>query len=67
MKPTPERTKHALKKLRAIVETSKCPIEIRIAYAVEHGIRWATENTVGWPAPSKSVLDDARILKADLK
>lgn len=64
MKPSKEKVVAELKNLRRVVEDSKCPFERRIAYAMEHAIRWATEDTVGWNPPHKDAADDAMMLKS---
>jgi hypothetical protein len=66
MKQTPETLQRELKKLRKIVETSKDPLETRIAYTIEHAIRWATQETVGWPRPHKEVSDVAKMVEKRL-
>lgn len=63
MKPTPKKVKAELKKLRKFIETTKCPIESRIAYAMEQSIRWATQETVGWPKPNREAVEEANALK----
>lgn len=67
MKPTKAKIKAELKKLRHVVENSDCPITVRIAYSMEHAIRWATEETVGWNKPHKDASGDAEILKNQIK
>ena len=55
-----------LKELRAIIETSNNPIETRIAYAMEQAVRWAVEDTRGWPSLAKDAKDNADILASEL-
>lgn len=66
MKPKPRTIEMELKRLRKIVETSKDPMEARVAYTVEHAIRWATEETAGWTRPSADVPDAAKLIKLGL-
>lgn len=67
MKPTKAKIKAELKKLRHLVENSDCPITTRIAYSMEHAIRWATEETVGWNKPHHDAEIDAQLLKNELR
>lgn len=67
MKQTPKKIKAALKKLRETVETNSDPYVTRTAQAMETAIRWATEETVGWPKPHKEAEEMAQCLKNDLK
>lgn len=63
MKQTPKRIALELKRLRKIVETSTDTTERRIAYSLEHAIRWATEDTVGWTKPHKEVGEIVTLLR----
>ncbi len=59
MKPSERTIKRRLKELRAMIESPKSSeAETRLAQAAEHGIRWATEDTVGWHSPA----DECRLL-----
>ena len=56
-----------LKKLRVIIDTNQDPILVRMAYEVETALTWASEKTVGWEPPSKSVVSMTNILRAELQ
>lgn len=59
--------KSELAKLRRIVESkSRSVAEMRVAYSLEHAIRWATENTRGWTTPSTEVSEIVKLLKEGL-
>lgn len=65
MKPTKTKIRRALKALRKLAEDGESHRIQRIAQAMETAIRWATEETVGWPTPdreanlvAKCLLDD---------
>lgn len=58
--------KRRLKELRSQIENSKDPAVQRISYAMERGIRWAREETVGWEAPAVIARDLAVILRREL-
>lgn len=66
MKPTKEKVAAELKKLRSVVENSNDPAETRIAYAMEHAIRWATEETVGWTKPHKEAAEFAKLIRSEI-
>jgi hypothetical protein len=63
----PSTVRRHLKGLRDIVETSKDPIEIRIAYAMEQAVRWAVEDTSGWPSLADEARANTQILRNELK
>ena len=67
MRKSDRRVSQALKDLRDLVEEDADPIVRRIAYAVEQGIRWAREDTVGWPDPANDVRADAALLRQELE
>mgnify|MGYP001569977791 CR=1 FL=1 len=66
MKPL-RKIKKSIGELRKIVDTSKDPIEIRIAYAVENALRWSIEDTVGWEPPEEDVLRETELCREELK
>jgi len=61
--PSDRAIRRSLKELRELIDTSKDPIETRIAYAMETAIIWATSKTVGWP----KMVDDARLMASRLR
>lgn len=68
MKPNKATIKRELKKLRAVIEADgPILLEPRIAQAIEYGIRWATEETVGWPRPVKEASVLAAIVRNEMK
>lgn len=52
--------------LRKLIDTSKDPCEQKIAYAMEHCLRWATLRTVGWPTLDKDAKMLAQFLRKKL-
>lgn len=52
MKPSEKQIQHEIKRLRKIINTSLDPLICKIAYERENTLRWAIEDTVGWPVPS---------------
>lgn len=66
-KPTRATIKRAIRELREIVDESRDPYAVRIAYAVEHALRWASEYTVGWPSPATDVKLEAKLLREEAK
>lgn len=58
--------KRELKKLRHIVENNPDHYEARFAQAMETAIKWAREDTHGWPSPSKEAIEMPKCLKIDL-
>ena len=58
--------KRRLKELRNQIDNSKDPAVQRISYAMECGIRWAREETVGWEAPAVIARDLAVMLRREL-
>lgn len=66
-KPTAEKIAEVLARLRSICDdAARNPYEQRMAQAQETAIRWATEETSGWPDPDEDALLMAQILKADI-
>lgn len=64
MKPSERTIKRRLKELRAMIDSpSSSAVEVRLAQAAEHAIRWATEDTVGWNSPA----DECRLLNVLLE
>jgi hypothetical protein len=66
MKPTKEKVRTELKRLRKLIENSECPIERRIAYSMEHAMRWATQSTVSWEKPVVEAVFEANVLKSQM-
>jgi hypothetical protein len=52
-----------IRRLRKLIDSDPDKVRTRVAYAVETALRWATEDTTGWPPPSKDVLLQADCLK----
>lgn len=66
--PAPTTIKRELRKLREYIDSGEDgPIAMRIAYAMETAIRWATEPTVGWPKPVREAKTNADILRKELE
>lgn len=55
-----------LKELRSIIDSNKDPILCRIAYEMETAVRWATENTVGWPSLRQQAIEATDMLRKEL-
>ena len=55
-----------LRELRKVVDETADPIESRIAYAMEHAIRWATLNTVGWSDMATEAKNLAMLLRDEI-
>lgn len=66
MKSTSTIRKH-LKKLRELIDSSKDPIEKRVAYAMEQAVRWAIEDTAGWSGLAQEAKEEAGVLKRELE
>lgn len=66
-KPTQVEIKARLAELRAVVETHEDPVVQRVAYAIEHGIRWATESTTDWPSGTDEAEATAELIRRDLE
>lgn len=66
MKLTAEQRKKQLRALRRLIETDPDPIVTRIAYSMEFAVRYATENTVGWPTLVKEARENAELLRDEL-
>lgn len=64
--PSQRIVKQALKDLRHLIDTSDDPCVQRIAYGMETVIRWATEDTVGWPKPAAEAQVLAKMLRDEL-
>jgi hypothetical protein len=68
MKKPSERTLgKELNRLRSQIDAASDPILARISYAVETGIRWATEATTDWPMPTEMAQEEAELLHKELK
>ena len=63
MKPTKAKTRREIRRLRKFIDTSKDDIAVRIAYAIEEALIWATKETIGWGTPLKIAKENAEILK----
>lgn len=48
MKPTKKRIEAEIRKLRRLIDASPGDRVARAAYLMEHALRWAIEDTVGW-------------------
>lgn len=55
--------KKNLKELRELIDTSPDIFEHRMAYTIETALRWAIEDTVGWPDMIQEAKDAAWLLK----
>jgi hypothetical protein len=64
--PARSTLRRRLKELRTLIDTTNDPYAVRIAYAMETAIRWATEHTVGWQPPAKKAVILAEMLRTDL-
>lgn len=63
-----ERTiKRNLGQLRNLIDTTEDPVLKRVAYSMENAVRWATENTVGWPGLVQQAVSEAYMLKQENK
>lgn len=65
--PSQRTIKRRLKELRTLIDTSKDPCVTRIAYGMECAIRWAIEDTSGWPSPEEEALILGDILRRELQ
>lgn len=65
--PSEKTIKKSLKDLRTLVDESRDPAVQRIAYAMETAIRWATEDTKGWPKPDQEAKLLAKMLREELQ
>lgn len=65
--PTKRRISAQLRDLRKLIDSSKDPVETRIAYAMETAIVWATEDTEGWPGMAVEAKTMAKILRDELE
>jgi hypothetical protein len=64
--PSKRTIKKRLTELRDLVDHNPDPIVQRIAYGMESAIRWATEDTKGWPAPEAEAKLLAKFLREEL-
>jgi hypothetical protein len=67
VKQSRESIQKSVKALRKLIDSSPDPVVCRIAYAVETALRWATEDTHQWPRPEREVLEEADILRHELR
>jgi hypothetical protein len=67
MKQTRDSVKRSVAALRKLIDSSPDPVVCRIAYAVETALRWSIEDTTRWPRPEKEVLEEADILRHELR
>lgn len=68
MKQNEDKIKRELKKLRTLIENNEDdPVLSRIAYEMETAIRWATEDTTGWPSPREQAISGSKMLKSELE
>jgi len=59
--------KRTIRNLRKRIDDPATPAdEKRVAYTLEHALRWATEKTNGWESPDKSLPEDMRLLRMGL-
>lgn len=56
-----------VKALRALIDTTEDPYQRRIAYAMETALRWASIDTVGWPAMRAEALTLAKLLRDETR
>lgn len=55
-----------LRELRALIESPDTDsLTKRVAWEVEHAIRWARRPTVGWPSPVNSVLGTVHLIRQE--
>jgi hypothetical protein len=67
-KPSKATLKRRMRELREMIEDSGTDaITGRLAQAMEWGIMWATEETVGWPRPTRQVELLAECLGLEVK
>lgn len=66
MKQSEASIKKSVKALRKIVDTSKDPATVRMAYYAECALRWAIGDTVGWPRPEIELQLEVTCLKDEL-
>lgn len=64
--PSQRTIKRRLKELRALIDNDPDPAVQRIAYGMETAIRWATEDTKGWPSPAQESQLLAKMLRQEL-
>jgi hypothetical protein len=54
-----------LRRLRKFIETDSDLLATRVAWAVEHAIRWAREDTGGWPSPLTSARSTVELIRKE--
>ena len=58
--------KKELRRLRVLIDDPDTDsVTQRVAWEVEHAIRWAREDVKGWPSPTASVVDGAELIRAE--
>lgn len=66
--PSKSTIKRRLRELRALCEDKTAdPIARRVAWESEQAIRWATEDTTGWPKPADSARDTAKLIRQEMQ
>ena len=55
-----------IRNLRKIIDTTQDPATKRMAYFVENTLRWAIEDTRGWPRPEEELYSEVDWLKKEL-
>lgn len=69
-KPSEQTIRKNLAALRRTIETEQDPVVVRIAYAMEQAVRWATEET-DWSKHPRTLDGDAyaeaKILRQELE
>lgn len=67
MIPKKARIQKEIRTLRRMIESDETDLlECRLAQVAEDTLRWATEDTEGWPSPSKDVVGMAKIVRSDI-
>lgn len=57
-----------LRQLRQIIDAQDTDnLTKRIAWEVEHAIRWARQNVKDWPSPTSSVVSGANLIREEIK
>lgn len=60
--------KKELRRLRAFIDSpGEDELAKRIAWEVEHAIRWAREDVKGWPNPLASAANCADLVRSQIK
>lgn len=56
-----------MNRLRRLCESVDDPLLARIAWEVLHAIRWAREDTTGWPKPTSSAISATNLIREDMR